>query len=414
MRLSLASSGLLLITALAPAVDGLQALVSSPCAVSCGNILGSTSGDELTCFDDSYGTTKGLVFQNCISCLVSSKYVDPISKQTDLQWALYNLRYAISWCLFGYPNNKEAGDTPCTTSTACGPLEAGIEMDSLSPNASTYSYCGLLLESHVPNCHACLSQQSKQFYLTNMLTVLNGACTQQPTAGNTVSLEGTIFSNEAMNVTDPTKAHVSSFNPNKGGLSLGAKVGIAIAAILAVLSIAGCCIICFGRRRRRKALAEHQQKSGYTTWLAQQKDVQHQSPSMARAEGESRGIFHDSPQSQRPLVQGHLWGGPPSAVEESPASAMGEKVYFSPYSSQYSSPVSAHDQVQPMGRDWSLDRKGSIAGLGRSRSREKQQPEIEMDRIEVQNIAPVLLHPGHGRGRADLSPQDDDWRRNAV
>ncbi len=26
-----------------------------------------------------------------------------------------NLRFAISWCLFGYPNNTAVGDTPCIT-----------------------------------------------------------------------------------------------------------------------------------------------------------------------------------------------------------------------------------------------------------------------------------------------------------
>ena len=143
--------------------------------------------------------------------------------------------------------------------------------------------------------------------------------------------------------------------------------------------------------------------------------------------------FHDSPVSQRPLVREHPWSQPTSAVqEESPASAFGEKAYFSPYSSQYSSPVSAHDQMQPMGREWPMDRKGSIggtiAGLGRSKSTEKRPiAEEEGDRIEMQNVspiqshvapmqnaAPVLLHPPNGRGRPPPNLSTDDYKRGGA
>ncbi|KAH8598095.1 hypothetical protein B0O99DRAFT_506613 [Bisporella sp. PMI_857] len=406
MRPSLIVPGLCLITASLPSSNALKAITSSPCAVQCGNVLGSTTGDDLVCFDDSYGTSKGIVFQNCINCMISSNYVDPTGKQSDFQWALYNLRYAISWCLFGFPNNSAVGDTPCTTSTACGPIEGGLEFDGLNPNASTYAYCALVPEVNVPKCHSCLSNQDQQFYLTNMLTALNGACLQQPTPGKTISLDGTIFSKVAVNITDPTQTSVSVFNPQKGGLSLGAKVGIAVSAIVVFLITAGCCIIGFGRRRRRKALAQHQQRTGYSKWLVDQKRAESQPMDMSGA-GESGPMFHDSPQSQRPLVQSHLWGQPSSAIEESsPASAFGEKAYFSPYSSQYSSPVSANDQVKVVGREWPTDRKGSlggvVAGLGRSRSTDKrvlQEEEEAGDRIEMQNVPPVLLHPGNGRGR---------------
>lgn len=254
-----------------------------------------------------------------------------------------------------------------------------------------------------------------------VLTVLSGACTQQPTPGNLIALEGDIFSKEAMNVTDPSKAISSTFNHNKGVLSLGAKVGIAISGVLLFLVITGFCIVCNGKRRRRRALAEHQKKTGYANWIAEQQASNPQQPPSMFEANNAGPAFHDSPASQRPLVRGHLWGQPSSAVqEESPASAFGEKAYFSPYSSQYSSPVSAYDQVQPVGREWPMDRKGSIggtiAGLGRSKSMEKRPiEEEEGDRIEMQdvppiqnvtpmqNAAPVLLHPMNGRGRAPPS-----------
>lgn len=114
----------------------------------------------------------------------------------------------------------------------------------------------------------------------------------------------------------------------------------------------------------------------------------------------SAGGFHDSPQSQRPLVvPGPGWL---SAEREgdSPAVPPGEKVHFSPYTSQYSSPVSASDQVHMVGMEWPLPRKGSTSGvpLGRRSSIDKRGlDEEDGDRIEMQNVAPALLHPGAGK-----------------
>jgi len=110
-----------------------------------------------------------------------------------------------------------------------------------------------------------------------------------------------------------------------------------------------------------------------------------------------------------------MWGNTP--VEESPATGFGVKVYFSPYSSQYSSPVSANEQQQVVGREWPIDRKGSlsgIAGLGRSRSIEKRPHTPDGDRIEMQNVAPVLLHPGNGRGNHYGLTEDDARRGQAL
>lgn len=137
---SLVSSSLFLLTSFASTGAALEALSNSPCAVQCGNVLGGTSGNDIVCPDSSYtGTLAGTTFSSCITCQLGSKYVDPVTKQTDLQWglcglppfvslpllrsdqliklfcALDNLRYAMSWCLYGYPNNTAVGDTPCIT-----------------------------------------------------------------------------------------------------------------------------------------------------------------------------------------------------------------------------------------------------------------------------------------------------------
>jgi len=250
---------------------------------------------------------------------------------------------------------------------------------------------------------------TSEFYLTNFVVALDASCQQQPLAGTKLSIEGDLFSTTHVNITSPSSVPKSSYNPENHGLTLGAKVGIGAAALCVILAIVGFCIVWQGKRRRRRFLMKHQQETGYSDWANK---AIHSPP---QPMGGSPGGFFDSPQSQRPLVSASPWA---RREDESPASAMGEKVYFSPYSSQYNSPVDANDQFQTIGREWPLDRKGSVGGStgvgrfpSRSRSREKRDRESMGDRIElqnvgpVQNVAPVLLHPGHGRGRS-LSDED--------
>lgn len=438
MRPSLVSSSLFLLTSFTSTGTALEALANSPCAVQCGNVLGGTSGNDIVCPDSSFTSTlAGQTFASCITCQLGSKYVDPVTKQTDLQWALFNLRYAMSWCVFGYPNNTAVGDTPCITSFACGPLQNAITLDSLNPNATEYSYCALFLGSvSVSKCSGCLAEQSGEFYLTNFLTALNAACIQQPTSGNTISIQGSLFSTTTVNITNPT-ATPTGVNYSVGGLTLGAKIGIAVGAIVLLLVVTGFCIVWNGKRRRRRILRQRQKESGYDDWMRQHSSGPELglgvSPTVGGATppmGATDGAFFDSPDSQRPL---HPWS-PRPGDEESPVSTFGEKAYFSPYTSNYSSPVSAHDQIPSIGkewpverktdihgpidveRDWPIDRKSSVAsGSGRIRSRSRENREKERDggQFEMQNVAPLLMHPGHGR-RGSIGLTEEDAKRGAA
>jgi hypothetical protein len=114
--------------------------------------------------------------------------------------------------------------------------------------------------------------------------------------------------------------------------------------------------------------------------------------------------FFDSPQSQRPLNRS--WG---QAL--SPESPPAEKVYFSPYSSNYNSPVSAVEGPS-QAATWSMDKKVPIG--------EDQEPGERIEMVGVgekgkQSIwqappAPVLQTPGHGRG-GSLGLTEEDARR---
>lgn len=99
-----------------------------------------------------------------------------------------NMRYAIDFCIFGYPNGTGgAGSNPCLTSEACGrlarALEGGIPVgDRARASTDTYSYCeaerGVWKSRYFDACVQCVRADGRHRYLTNCefcpLNPLNG------------------------------------------------------------------------------------------------------------------------------------------------------------------------------------------------------------------------------------------------
>lgn len=317
-----------------------QALLVTPsspqCADLCGNNLASTSGSEITCSDSDYSSsTYGAAFKACLACEMGSTYYDPATQISDLHWAIYNLRFALSWCVFGADNNTQIPNTPCMTSLSCGGLQNAFEFDSLSTDAATYAYCPLMYSVNIPKCTGCLNELQNNHFLANFVIALNAACIQQPALGSTISLQGSLFSTTIVNITTPTgTASSTTYAPSGGGLNLMAKVGIVIGGLVVLLAIGGFLVVCTGKRRRRQTLARKARESELE-WEKKHAEImqqEHATPPQRYSQP-----FFDSPASQRPFAKAP-WGGGDN-YEVSPV----EKVYFSPYASQYTSPVSAVD-----------------------------------------------------------------------
>jgi hypothetical protein len=174
--------------------------------------------------------------------------------------------------------------------------------------------------------------------LYQVFITLQAGCVQRPRPGLYIGLEGDIFSTTQVQISTPSPT--ASINPNwfdHGPLSLGAKVGIAIGGFVGLLILLGCGIVCNGKRRRKAYLSKLDTKAARRGWP---------SPHGVREMDETPGQQHsfrgwdDTPLSQRPL----------KGWDDSPLTANSEKGfprYFSPYSSQYNSPVN-DDEVQNM------------------------------------------------------------------
>ncbi|OAA40289.1 hypothetical protein NOR_05850 [Metarhizium rileyi] len=341
----------ILLAALLPAAQSILVPSASPCAPKCGNVLGSTSPDDLVCNQNSFSTdSTGQLFAGCVNCERSSTYYS--GNDSDIQSMLYNVRYALSYCVWGDApvKNPHVGDTPCITTKACGPFKEAVQFMNLSAEYDAYQYCDIWPtgdSQDFQGCTDCLQAEGRQ-YMANFAIALQAGCEQKPAPGLYIGLDGDLFSTTAVKISTPSPT--ASIDPawfDNGPLNLGAKIGIAVGSIVALLIFLGCGIIWIGKRRRRAYLRNLNTKSAQGGWPSP-----HHHREMGEApQPQSFHGYNDTPVSQRPL-RGHGWDDTPVSQqgsqgwEDYPLPAAGEKPfpkYFSPYSSQYNSPVSARE-----------------------------------------------------------------------
>ncbi|KAL1876883.1 hypothetical protein VTK73DRAFT_9036 [Phialemonium thermophilum] len=316
----------------------------SSCAIQCGNVADAITGADVVCDETQYGSQAGIVFENCIRCELGSNYT--IGNRSDLQSLLYNIRFATSYCVFGDPGNPNIRDSPCVTSTACGPLKKAIEWNNLTTDGGAFDFCQNWIGTQVEKCDECLVA-GNQHYFSNFVTMMDAACRQKPAPGNTISIAGDPFSTVPVNVTTPSPKPLYTFHKDNSPVGLGARVGIAIGGIVAILAFLGCCIVLNGKRRRRAFLRELEARHAAQGWPHPK--TRHGGGGAA---ADSSGDMFETPVSQRPLRGG--WG----ESSNSPVSAATETTdrsfprYFSPYSSTFNSPVSAGESSAGAMMNW--------------------------------------------------------------
>ena len=142
-----------------------------------------------------------------------------------------------------------------------------------------------------------------------------------------MSFSGNPFGNTQVVITEPTATYATIPAPDYGPVSLGARVGIAFGGLAFILVILGFFIVLNGKRRRRAFLRDLERRQQGQGW-----------PHPKTRYG-NNGDMLETPASQKPLTG---W-------DESPVSAHPDHVppmprYFSPYNSNYNSPISAGAQ----------------------------------------------------------------------
>ncbi|KAL3957685.1 hypothetical protein ACCO45_008263 [Purpureocillium lilacinum] len=212
----------------------------------------------------------GAQFRQCVACLEKSAFEQ--GGESDQQWFVYNMRYAIDFCIFGYPNGTGgAGSNPCLTSEACGrlarALEGGIPVvgDRARASTDTYSYCeaerGVWKSRYFDACVQCVKADGRHRYLTNFLIALDAACKQKPSRGLVLGPQRHSLrqhhrlARAALPAHVPAPALASRPGRQRRRAPLrGAIAGIVVGVLALVTLAAGCVFVCCRRRRKNRRI----------------------------------------------------------------------------------------------------------------------------------------------------------------
>ncbi|KAG8412842.1 hypothetical protein J3459_013754 [Metarhizium acridum] len=252
---------ILLVLRLAAPVAALQVTPNSPCSPACIDAAGldasdpdssSTRAGDIVCADGQFdGDATGRRLKDCLGCLQGSTYTQ--GSEGDQAWFLYNLRYAVDYCVLGYPN-ATGTPSPCATPESCGALADALKRDMTRPGAvPAFGYCdvdaGAAAGMYFESCRQCVRADGQHAYLSNFLVALEAACLQRPPASLLVGVNDTVFTRHAVAVAQPPPPGPSA------ALSTPAVVGVAVAGVVALSLLSGCAYMQLRKRQDRRSRA---------------------------------------------------------------------------------------------------------------------------------------------------------------
>ncbi|KAI1487287.1 hypothetical protein F5X96DRAFT_681353 [Biscogniauxia mediterranea] len=214
----------------------------------------NTKPDDIVCSDDEYeSSSTGIKYKNCVDCLQTSNATS--GNENDASWFLYNVRYSVDVCLYGFPNVSKAISSPCDIDYGCAPLKKALETGILNSTDNQYEYCtadgGKFTDSQLQSCVQCFASSSNQEYMANFIIALHAGCEQKPQPGTLLGLSGSLFTSSLVNITDPPVQQTS--DDKKDGstaMTTGAIAGIATGASL--LFIGGTALFWVYHRKQKR------------------------------------------------------------------------------------------------------------------------------------------------------------------
>ncbi|KAI0443577.1 hypothetical protein F4803DRAFT_514670 [Xylaria telfairii] len=249
---------------LLPYGSALQVTPGSTCAAFCLDNPESdplnpgssnTATGDITCTDDSFdNSATGIKFKNCVDCLQKSNATS--DAESDVSWFLYNIRYSVDVCLFGFPDDSKSISSPCNINWACQPVKTALEAGNLDATGDQLGYCtadgNFTTAHHIDDCIKCLASSPSQGHLSNFMTALKAGCEQRPAPGELIGLSGSLFAGEPVNITSPpTQISTDSKGGSGFGItSTGAIVGISLGG--ALLLLGGIALFWIYHRRQKR------------------------------------------------------------------------------------------------------------------------------------------------------------------
>ncbi|KAL4804304.1 hypothetical protein BDV18DRAFT_29511 [Aspergillus unguis] len=248
-------------------VSGLRTTPGSPCESSCSP-RNDTLPSEIVCADAEYANTEaGRTFKECISCQLQSDFEDDATRQSDVEWGLYNLRYAFSACVYGFPEKVTNISNSCPV--ACEDLEPSLEFQLSDPsgeNLETWCETASFADNEISECGQCYNltsnEQIPQVYLANFLESLRYNCHfETPTDEKFPITPSRIFSESLL---PSSTANLISDNSGPNNLAIIIAMPILGFVILLCILALGCFF--FIRSRRKKARRLRQPGHLHARW----------------------------------------------------------------------------------------------------------------------------------------------------
>ncbi|KAL2836574.1 hypothetical protein BJY01DRAFT_54815 [Aspergillus pseudoustus] len=248
---------------------GLRTTSGSPCENTCSPSNATTS-EEIVCTDQEFGDTQvGRKFEDCIQCQLQSTFTNDATGESDVEWGLYNLRYAFTSCVYGYPEKVSNISNSCPV--ACQELESALEFELTDPSPlSLDTWCGTssFADNEITDCNTCYNltydEVTRQVYLANFLESLRYNCHfETPTDEEFPISPSRIFSESLL---PSSTANLISSSGSSGPSNLALIIAMPILGFVILLCILALGCFFFIRSRRKKVRRLHQSGHLHARW----------------------------------------------------------------------------------------------------------------------------------------------------
>ncbi|KAL4891006.1 hypothetical protein BDV59DRAFT_76368 [Aspergillus ambiguus] len=257
-----------LLSQLASIALGLRTSPGSPCTDTCTKRSTNTTGSDIVCLDRQYSeTTVGSNFQQCVECQLRSPFVDTGTGQSDVHWGLYNLRYAFSTCVYGFPESVNNLSTPCTVS--CQPLSSALEYDLENPSGVNFdTWCGAssFADNLITQCEFCFNLTTTEVYIANFLEALRYNCHFKTPTNRAFPISPSRIFSSSLLPSSTVDLISPSATPGGGVDNLALVIALPILGfIILVCTLAVGCFF-FIRHRRKQARKKRQSGHLHARW----------------------------------------------------------------------------------------------------------------------------------------------------
>lgn len=248
--------------------------LNSPTANVTDKLASSTQPYQLVCNDwelsGPNSTADGRKFHDCLACESSSTASDQGSRENDVYWFLFNMKYTIDHCVFSFENNNITIQNLQCADTCAGPsnsmLSAMTDRVLQTNTTIQYQYCedgNGAFQKNVNACMDCLRKVPASNTLVNYLRALDQGCDQKPPIGgstplkldfdifNTTAPPSTTSSSPAA-ITITSAPHTPTLNSssNSHNVALGAGLGLGLG--IPLLCLLGLLIYLLRRQRAQR------------------------------------------------------------------------------------------------------------------------------------------------------------------